>query len=236
MKTPLRFLLPGSVWLVSMLAPLPAQAQPKGLVLSATIALRPATGADEKVPTYELPLTWSDQASALLSVPVSNGEKQALTVLGIQATSGIFISDYPNAIEPGKTDAISFIYNAPESSDGTAELIRLLTNQGIKEVRIHLQREQAVMADTREVRWSVGEEGAAKIVTLSVKPGTVRPVRVATVGGNRAKLEAVNETTWTIAVAPESTAQSSRFPIFVYFDKRLPGAALVIQGSVQPLP
>ena len=40
----------------------------------------------------------------------------------------------------------------------------------------------------------------------------------------------------TIAVAPESTAQSSRFPIFVYFDKRLPGAALVIQGSVQPLP
>jgi hypothetical protein len=235
MKNPLRLLLPFLVWPVSAFAPV-AFAQPKGLVLSTAIALRPVTAVNGEIPAYELPLKWNDQASALLSVPVSNGGKETLSVLGIQATSGIFISDFPTAIEPGKTDAISFIYHSPENSDGTAELIRLLTNQGIKEVRIRLVREQAVTADTREVSWAVGEERSAKLVTLTAKPGTVRPVRVATAGGNQVKLEAVNETTWTIAVTPESTARSARFPVFVYFDKRLPGAAVVIQGSVEPQP
>jgi hypothetical protein len=235
MKISLRFLMAWSAWLVVAWAPL-AQGQPKGVVLSTAIALRPAAATEGGVPTYDLPLSWSDQASGLLSVPLSNEQKQTLAVLGIQATSGIFVSDFPTTIEPGKTDAISFIYHAPDNSDGTAELIRLLTNQGIKEVRLRLLREQAVTADTREVRWSVGEERGAKVVTLTVKPGTVKPVRAATVGGNQVRLEAVNETTWTLAVTPEATARPGRFPVFVYFDKRLPGAAVVIQGSVEPLP
>jgi hypothetical protein len=233
MKTSLLRALPLAFWsAVSWSGELRAQASsPPAAALTTVVS--PATEASAP-PTYELALRWNEKLSGVLSVPIRNDSKQPLLILGVQATSGLFVGDYPSRIEAGKEDTIAFIYNAAENTEGELDLIRLLTDQGIKEIRVRLAREQAVSADAREVHWSVGDKAEAKTVTLTVAAGSVVPVKVRTSVENQASLEAVDATTYRIRITPGSTAHSRQFAVFVDFDRPLPGKAVVILGVVQP--
>lgn len=198
-------------------------------------ALTRGSASDSKnTPTYELSLNWNDNLSNVLTAPIANAGTATMAVLGVQATSGIFISDYPTSIGAGKTDAVSFIYNAAANTDGDTELIRLLTDQGIQEIRVRLTREKVVTLDAKEVQWTVGESPSAKVVTLTVAAGTAKPTKVTAAGNNRAELKAVNSTIWTISITPGSTTRTGKFPVFVEFDKELPGTAVVILANIQP--
>lgn len=204
----------------------------------ANVTLRPVVSPEvtgqPPPPTYELALKWNDRATAVLTVPLKNDDEKPLKILGVQATRGIFIVDFPGTVPSKKEEKLSFIYSAADNTDGDTDLIRLLTDQGLKEIVLKLAREEVVRFDAKELAWAAGAPAEAKAITLTVAAGTAVPVRARATGGNQAVLEPVNATTWRVKVTPASTAKSGSFPIFLDFDQPLPGRAPVILGVIQP--
>jgi hypothetical protein len=203
----------------------------------ANVTLRPivAPGSVQPAPsTYELVLKWDDRSTNVLTVPFKNDSDKTLKIVGVQATRGIFISDYPETVGAKKEESVSFVYRAADNTDGDADLIRVLTDQGIKEVLLKIVREEAVQFDTKEVRWAVGAVAETKTVTITVAASTVTPLKVRASSGHLAVLEPVNATTWRVRITPGSTAKLGRFSVIVDFDKALPGKSAVILGVIQP--
>lgn len=203
----------------------------------ANATLRPVVVSDPAQPappTYELALKWNDRSTNVLSVPLKNDSDKALKVLGIQATRGIFISDFPSNIAAKKEDSISFVYSAADNTDGDTDLIRVLTDNGIKEIILKIVREEAVQFDVKELRWTAGGTADTKTATITVLAGATVPQKLRVSGGNSAVLETVDATTWRVKVTPASTAKSGQFAVFVDFDKGLPGKSATILGIIQP--
>lgn len=193
----------------------------------------PAINGQPLPPTYEVTLKWNERDTVVLSAPLKNTGDKVMKVLGVQATRGIFVGDFPNAILPDKEDALSFIYSAADNTDGDIDIIRVLTDQGIKELHLKVVRENAAELDLREVRWFVGDAPTTKTVRLTVLPNAAIPQKVRVTGGHNATLEKVSGTVWSINLTPASTAKSGQFAVFVDFDKPLPGRAAVILGVIQ---
>lgn len=197
--------------------------------------LPPSDTAQPAPPTYELTLKWDDRGSAtILEVPLANTSDKPLKVIGVQASRGIFIGDHPSTVSAKGEGKISFAYESSDNTDGDWDLIRVLTDQGIKEILVKVVREEAAKFEAREVSWTVGDAVATKSVTITVKAGTASPVKVRAAGGHQAVLEAVDATTWRVKITPASTAKSGKFPVIVEFDKALPGKAPVILGIINP--
>gem|GEM_PF-4064834 len=186
------------------------------------------------IPAYELQARWSDKMSAnILNVPLKNEGDRPMEVIGVQATRGIFIADFPAKVAPGKEDRLSVVYVADENTDGDLEQIRVYTDQGIKEILVRVVRETAVSFDTRELKWTVGDGGETKVVTITTAANTVVPQKVRVTSGHTAVLEKAGEGQWRVKVTPASAVKSGRFAVFVDFDKPLPGTAPVILGVIQ---
>jgi hypothetical protein len=199
--------------------------------------LRPvvtAGPAQPAPPTYELALKWDDRSTNVLTVPLKNESEKPLKVVGVQATRGIFISDYPVTVGAKKESNISFVYSAADNTDGDIDRIRVLTDQGIKEIVLKIAREEAVRFDVKELRWRVGAIADTKTVTITTTAGTAIPRSVRAGNGNRAVLEPVNGSTWRVQITPGSTAKSGQFAVLVDFDRALPGKSTVILGIIQP--
>jgi hypothetical protein len=229
----------GAVLSVAFAASAFAQPAPTVSVPPANVPLRPvadgAASTDQlAVPTYEISLGWSARDTTVLTVPFRNTDERPLRILGVQATHGLFVGDFPSVVAPGREETIAFVYRAAEQTDGDLDLIRVLTDQGIREVRIKVVREEALTLDLPEVRWTAGDPVAAKIVKATVRPGTVQPVRARATGGHAAVLEKVSDTVWNIRITPASTARSGTFAVFLDLDRPLPGRASVILGTIQP--
>lgn len=198
-------------------------------------AVTPKDTSPSAPPTYELVAKWDDRGGKnLFTVPLKNDFGKPLQVLGAQATGGIFVTDYPLSV-PGKSeDTIGFVYMAADNADGDLDVIRVLTNLGVRDIHVRITREEAVRFDTRELRWTAGGAAETKTVTLTVTAGTVVPVKARATAGHQAVLEAVDATTWRVKVTPASTVKSGQFAVFLDFDKALPGKAAVILGVIQP--
>lgn len=215
------------------------QTGPVVSVPPADVPLRPLVGggtdADQlAVPTYEISLGWNARDATVLTVPFRNAGERPLRILGVQATRGIFVGDFPGTVGAGAEESISFVYRAADQTDGDFDLIRVLTDQGIREIRLKVVREEALTLDLAEVRWTVGDPVAAKTVKATVRSGTVLPLRVRATGGHAAVLERVSDVVWSIRVTPASTARSGKFAVFLDLDRPLPGRASVILGTIQP--
>ena len=204
----------------------------------ADVPLRPVPHSDPAQPappTYELTAKWNERSSAtVLSVPFKNESEKPLKVLGVQATRGIFIGDFPTTVGAKQEDKISFVYEAADNTDGDLDLIRVLTDQGLKEILVRIVRETAVNFETRQLVWTVGDTVSAKSATITATAGTATPQKVRVTGGHQAVLETAGANTWKVTVTPASTAKSGKFAVFVDFDKPLPGTAPVILGVIQP--
>jgi hypothetical protein len=168
------------------------------------------------------------------TVPLANDTDQPLQILGVQTSGGLFVVDFPDKLPAKKSDTIAFVHQPAENSDGDLEVIRVLTDQGIRQIHVKVAREEVARLDLRELRWTVGDPVTAKSATLTLTAGTVQPVRVRATGGSKAELERVDATTWRIKVTPAATAKSGQFAVFVDFDQALPGKAIVILGVIQP--
>jgi len=184
-------------------------------------------------PTYKVPLAWNERADKVLSISIKNDSGKALKIYGAQATGGVFIVDYPTNLEPGIDDIISFLHNAPDNTDDESDLISLLTDQGIKVLRLDIVRQPAVSFDRRELTWTAGGPAETKTVTLTAAPSTVVPQKIHATAGVTAVLEQISATTWVVKVTPASTAKPGKFAVFVDFDQPLPGQATVILGEIQ---
>lgn len=237
MKTTLASFLVTAVCLALMPVSLLAQTSTPSTP-PANVPLRlvpPSDPVQPAPPTYELTAKWNERSSAtVLSVPFKNESEKPLKVLGVQATRGIFIGDFPTTIGAKQEDKIFFVYEAADNTDGDVDLIRVLTDQGIKEILVKIVREAAVKFDTRELTWTAGDAASAKSATLTVTAGTVTPKKVRVTGGHHAVLETAGANTWKVSVTPASTAKSGKFAVFVDFDRPLPGTAPVILGVIQP--
>lgn len=234
MKTPLHSVSATAVLLFPALLFAQAGAHsvpPAGVELR---AVPPADPAQPTPPAYELTAKWNERGSKLLTVPLKNDSERPLHVLGVQATRGVFVADFPAVLAPGKADDIAFVYEAADNTDGDTDLIRILTDQGIREILVKIAREAAVRFDTRELTWKVGDSVSAKSATITVAAGTVTPKKVRVSGGHQAVLESAGANTWKVSITPASTAKSGKFAVFVDFDQPLPGTAPVILGVIQP--
>lgn len=195
----------------------------------------PSSAEQPTAPTYELKAKWNERMSAdVMSVPLKNESDKPMEIIGVQASGGVFIADFPAKIAPGKEDRLSVVHVASDNTEGDLDIIRVYTDQGIKEILIKIAREKAAAFDTRELTWKAGDPAEAKTATLTVSANTAVPTKARVTGGHSAVLEKATETTWKIKVTPESTAKSGRFAVFIEFDKPLPGTAPVILGVIQP--
>jgi hypothetical protein len=207
-----------------------AVAVPAGVPLRRVV---PAEPGQAGAPTYELTSSWRAK-SQVSTVALANDTDKPLRVIGVQTTSNLFVVDFPQQVRARQADAIAFVYAASVNTDGDTELIRVLTDQGIREIVVKVQREEVAKLDVRELTWLVGERATAKVATLMVTPGTVTPVKVRATGDNAAVLEKLDEGTWRIAVTPGSTLKAGKFAVFVTFDQPPLGQAVVILGEVRP--
>lgn len=185
-------------------------------------------------PKFELSMKWNERGTNGLNAPFRNDSDRPMIVYGVQATRGIFIGNYPARLGPGKQDNITFFYDSADNTDGDTDLIRLLTDQGIKEILVKIAREEVLRLDTRELRWTASGAADTKTVTVTATAGTVAPVGVHATGGHQAVLEAIDASTWRVKVTPSSTARSGQFAVFVELNQALPGKAAVILGVIQP--
>ncbi|MBI5425308.1 MAG: hypothetical protein HZA32_14610 [Opitutae bacterium] len=185
-------------------------------------------------PVYEISLKWNQRDTTVLLMPFKNGGEKVMKVLGVQATRGVFIADFPSTIPAGKEEAISIVYSAADNTDGDIDAVRVLTDQGIKEVHLRIARETVVQLSTRELHWAAGETLAAKTVKLTVVANTVTPKNARALGNSSAVLEKLSPTEWNVKVAPGSTTKSGRFVVLLEFDGALPGKATTILGIIDP--
>jgi hypothetical protein len=179
-----------------------------------------------------LKLKW-DESVRFFEVAVPNEMDRPLEIFGAQTTPGLYIVDYPNKIPPRGKAAVGLVYAARPGTGGSADLLRLLTDHGERLVQIDHEREEAVRLGTTSLQWLVGEPGAAKEVTLSI-PGVRTVPKGVRVGGvaNKAELLAVKEGEFRLVITPGSTSRPGHFPVFVDFERDLPGVAVVIFCSV----
>lgn len=182
---------------------------------------------------YELPVKWNEKGTAVLTVPFKNDSKQVLNILGVQATQGLFVGDFPPVVAPGKEDTLAFFYSAPDNTDGDIDIIRVLTDQGVREIRVKILREAAVKFDSKQLHWAVGAAPEPQSVTVTITGANTMPKAVHSSQGNTATLTFPAPGQYRITVVPGSTAMPLVFPIFVEFDPALPGGAVILSGIIE---
>jgi hypothetical protein len=196
---------------------------------------RVAAGAEPTgMPTYELALKWNDRWSGgVLLVPLKNDSDKPLNILGVQATSGLFVGDFPATIAPRKEDTIGFVYNTADNTESESDIIRVLTDDGVKQILVKHVREPLVQFSARRLTWAVAEAATAKSIEVSVASNVTMPKAVRTTKGNTATLEFPSAGQYRIRVTPGSTSEAQVFPVFVDFDPALPGGSVIITGVIE---
>lgn len=200
------------------------------------VPLRPVINADPvqlRPAQFEITAAWNEKTKDKLSVPLSNSGDTVLAVLGVQATRGIFIVDFPSKVKAKGEDKINFIYDAADDTDGDMEVIRVKTDQGIVVLNVHITRQAAVTFDKKELNWKTGAKADPQTVTIKIPNGQVSPKKLKVSGsGNKADLVKVDGQTYQVKVTPALTAKSTQFAVTVQFDQPLPGVAPVIRCVV----
>jgi hypothetical protein len=185
-------------------------------------------------PSMSLRLKW-DESSRTFNVPVANDESRVLRVLGVQATAGLFVVDFPKTIPPHGSADFTFLYAARPGLGGTADVIRVRTDRGEKVVQINHDREPTAQLDSLALNWQQDEAARGKSVILTVPARTAVPKGVKAMGsGNAAELQPLGDGRYRVTVTPASTAKPQKFPVFVQLEPAVPGVANVILCSVEP--
>lgn len=189
--------------------------------------------ANNLPPAYEVTLKWNERGSSVVSVPLTNDSDKPLKVIGVQATRGVFIGDYPSTVAPKNDAKVYLVYESAENTEGDTDIIRFLTDQGIKEILVKVTRERVASFDTRHVTWKVGASPEAQAVKVTVVTGATMPKAVRTIKGASATLEFPGAGQYVIKIQPDTTDHPHTFPVFVDFDPALPGGAVVVTCIIE---
>ncbi len=139
--------------------------------------------------------------------------------------------DYPATIAPQSTGTISAVYYTQAGSQGGADVVRLLTSDGIKSLVLSSGRPSVATFDSQRLSWQLNESATAKSVTLTLANGVkVSSVRAA-LGGTASVLDLGNGS-FKISVTPPTTTKAYTFPVFVTLTPSVPNVAPVVTCSV----
>ena len=178
-------------------------------------------------------LDWQE-ATKTISVALVNDASDPLKVEGIQTSAGLYVVSYPQTVAPGRSAPIELFYQAVNAT-GDLDVIRLLTNQGDKEIQVYHPRQQVVQLSANTLTWTVGEEPAVKTIAFTVNGGTVTPKSAKAYGhGNSAAVTSLGGGRYQLSITPASTAAAEQFPVVIDFDPKLPGVVVMVNCTVIP--
>jgi hypothetical protein len=189
--------------------------------------------ADFKTPQVKFPRKWNEDR-ATLRLTVENPEATELKIQGVQTSPGLYVVNFPQTIKAGASGEIDVHYAARAGATGDTDVVRLLTNQGEKEIQVVQEREAAITLDSQTMTWKVGDEGTPKTITLSLEQPGLRAVGLRVFGGKptQAQLRQISPGRYEIQIAPESTSAPAQFSVMVNLTPEVPGNIPVIQCSV----
>lgn len=111
----------------------------------------------------------------------------------------------------------------------------MITDRAEKVILIHHEREAAVQMAATTLQWQVGEAATSKEVTITIPGSKTSPKNVRAGGdGNRAELRSLGDGRYSVVITPGTTTKPRQFPVFLEFEKAVPGVASVIFCSVVP--
>lgn len=206
-------------------------------------AFESTRGASREVtlPTLEKPATavslglQSNEVLRTFDLIVLNSSERAMTVYGVQTTSGLYVVAYPSTIAANSKGTVTLIYAAKEGIGGTTDLVRLLTNHGEKAIQIVHDREPTVRFDATAIEWRQGEALAAKSITFTMLSSASVPKGVRALGsGAKASLTSLGNGRYQVSVTPGSTATAETFPVVIDFSPVLPGVATAVYCTITP--
>jgi hypothetical protein len=179
-----------------------------------------------------LVLNWNESFGAL-TVNVPNESSLPATVYGVQTTGALYVADFPATI-PAKGEAsFLLLYAARPGAGGATDLLRVITDRAEKVIPVSYEREQAFQLSAATLRWSVGEFSAGKEIVLTMPGAKTAPKSVRAGGeGNKAELRSLGDGRYSVTITPGSTATPRQFPVFIEFEKAVPGVAAVIFCTV----
>lgn len=193
-----------------------------------------AKGTDKntKLASYSLDLKWNESGKKFV-VPVSNSGSQAVDIVGVQVTGGLYVCKLPEKIPAGGVAKVVLLLVAGEGSSNTMDILRVLTTGGEQVIQIDHDREVAVSLGQKVLNWNVGDPVTAKDVTAEIKIPGIKIVSVRAAGkGNEATVADLGNGTYKITVTPGDLGRRNSFPVFLQMEPRLPGVSSVIAGEV----
>lgn len=177
-----------------------------------------------------------NETDGLVRLEVENPAATELRIEGVQVTSNLFVVSFPRAIRARGTETLVFRYLARAGTSGDVDLVTLLTNDGLRTIEVHQDREAAFTLDTAQLEWTVGEAKSTKSAVFRATQPGLEPTGVRTFGDAkvRAELRALGAGRFSIDVTPESTDTPQRFAVVVETRPALRGTLPLIQGAIVP--
>lgn len=177
----------------------------------------------------------ASESQRLFSVSVGNSGSTPMSVLGVQTSNGLYAVQFPAVIPPRGSGSFSLLYYASAGTAGVADVMRVLTDQGLIEVEIDHARDPSVQFSVSTLQWQQGQALTAKAVTITVAAGvTSVPVNAFALGGSPAQVTLVSTGagSYRLSITPNSTAKPATFPVVVQFQPDVPDVVPVITCSV----
>jgi len=210
-------------------SPVPALVLPAP-VAAASKGANPATGNE----VFSLGLKWNESVRHF-AVSVPNTGPSAVTVLGVQATGGLYVTSIPTTIPAKGTANLNLLFASDAGSSLSAGVVKLLTSAGLITVEVNADRAQVAQFSASTLTWEQGSAASAQTVTLTMNGGTAVPTGVKAMGtGNTATLSSLGSGKYAIQITPASTASVETFPVIVSFQPALPGVPGVIGCQIVP--
>ena len=180
----------------------------------------------QPITDYNLKLAWNEASRGMqLTYPNPSGE--TLSVYGIQASGNIFIVEYARTIPPRGTGVIAVTFLAKAGTTSDADVIRLLTSNGEKILRLTHDRAPTAAFEPPRLSWALGEAASAKSTILVLANG-VQAAEARPMLGATAKLDDLGGGRYRVTVTPKSTDKPVSFPVFVTLKPEVPGSAPVL--------
>lgn len=183
-------------------------------------------GFSEEVTT----LAW-DKSIKELAFTLENPGATALTVMGVQSTSGLWVVQFPAVVGAKSTGRIDAILEAKLGHQSAFELLRVKTSAGERVFSVRVDRPPLLTFDATVLRWAKNETVPKQVLVRCNDRGvTVQAVSAAY--GHGAVLERVSPDLYRVTVTPSLTSKRKTFPVSLTLDPAIPGLAPLITGIV----
>lgn len=175
---------------------------------------------------------WNEKKAAI-TIPFRNDSPAELKVTGVQSSGSLYVVTFPTFVQSGGTGEIQIAYSAEAGSESDLDIVRLLTNQGIKVIEVTQDREPVLGLEKSKLEWNVGDKDLKKTVLVVVADNVAELIRVKAYGdGNQAEFKTLDKGRYRIEVTLGSAEKPTQFPVMLEFKPGITGVQTVIYCSV----